>query len=229
MAICQTYPQRTANRLRSLLLLLVLAFCGFADARAQSMRTIATRDGLPQSFVSGIVQDDSSFIWIATRNGIVRFDGIQYKIFQHHTNDSNSLASNFIIWLRRDPQNRLWIEHESGVLDEMDPVTEKITHFLRGGVDNALDVTFIRRGWMVDRDGLFWGLTKGQGVSTFSKRPNKAGRYDRINAGFASDTARGLAETADHGIWILSKGEISRFDKNANRFAHWSILFKEDY
>ncbi len=229
MAICQTPPRRTANLLRPLLALLVMVCGGFADARAQSMRTIATQDGLPQSFVSGIVQDDSSFIWIATRNGIVRFDGIQYKIFQHHTDDSNSLASNFIIWLRWDTENRLWIEHESGVLDEMDPVTEKITHFLKGGVDNAVDVTFIRRGWMVDRDSLFWGITKGLGVSTFSKIHKKAGRYGRANAGFASDTARGLAETEDRGIWILSKGEISRFDKKTNRFSHWSIPFKEDY
>jgi signal transduction histidine kinase/CheY-like chemotaxis protein/ligand-binding sensor domain-containing protein/AraC-like DNA-binding protein len=229
MAIYQTYPRRSASSRWSLLLLLVMVGGGFTTARAQSMRTIATQDGLPQSFVSGIVQDDSSFIWIATRNGIVRFDGIQYKIFQHHIEDSNSLASNFIIWLRRDPKNRIWIEHESGVLDEMDPVMEKITHFLKGGVDNAVDVTFIRRGWMVDRDSLFWGITKGQGVSTFSKREKKAGRYNRANAGFASDTARGLVETADHGIWILSKGELSRFDKKTSRFSHWPIPFKEDY
>ncbi len=229
MTARQSYFKRTANFWWSLLLLLVTICGGGADVRAQSMRTISTQDGLPQSFVSGIVQDDSSFIWIATRNGLVRFDGIQYKIFQHHTDDSNSLASNFIIWLRRDTQNRLWIEHESGVVDEMDPVTEKITHFLKGGVDNAVDVTFIRRGWMVDRDSLFWGITKGQGVSTFSKMHKKAGRYDRTNAGFASDTARGLAETEDRGIWILSKGEISRFDKKTNHFSHWSIPFREDY
>jgi signal transduction histidine kinase/CheY-like chemotaxis protein/AraC-like DNA-binding protein/streptogramin lyase len=229
MTNCQSCFRRFATIEWTLLLLLITACGGLTKATAQSMRTIATQDGLPQSFVSGIVQDDSSFIWIGTRNGLVRFDGIQYKIFQHHAEDSNSLASNFIIWLRRDPQNHLWIEHESGVLDEMDPVTEKITHFLRGGVDNALDVTFIRRGWMVDRDSLFWGITKGQGISTFSKRQKEAGRFDRANAGFASDTARGLAETADHGIWILSKGEINRFDKNTKRFSHWSIPFKEDY
>jgi signal transduction histidine kinase/CheY-like chemotaxis protein/ligand-binding sensor domain-containing protein/AraC-like DNA-binding protein len=206
-----------------------MAFFWAAGARAQSMRTIATQDGLPQSFVSGIVQDDSSFIWIGTRNGLVRFDGIQYKIFQHRMEDTNSLASNFIIWLRRDAQNHLWIEHESGVLDEMDPVTEKITHFLKGGVDNAVDVAFIRRGWVVDRDGLFWGITKGEGVSSFDRRHRKAARYNHANAGFKSDTARGLVETTDHGIWVLSKGELSRFDKGNNRFTHWAIPFREDY
>ena len=193
------------------------------------MRTIATQDGLPQSFVSGIVQDDSSFVWIATRNGVVRFDGIQYKPFQHHPEDTNSLASNFIIWLRRDARNRLWIEHESGAIDEMDPVTEKTTHFLKGSVSNPVDNFFIRRGWMVDRDNLFWGITKGRGLSLFDKTRGKTTQFNRENAGFASDTARGLVEATDHGIWILSKGEISRFDKNTSRFSHWTIPFREDY
>ena len=69
---------------------------------AQSTRLISTRDGLPQSFVSGLEQDDSSFIWIATRNGLSRYDGIQYKLFQHDARDSSTLASNLIIWLRKD-------------------------------------------------------------------------------------------------------------------------------
>src|SRR5580692_12095927 len=116
MTNCKTHSQRIATFAWILLLQLATICWAPTKATAQSMRTIATQDGLPQSFVSGIVQDDSSFIWIATRNGLVRFDGIQYKIFQHRPEDSNSLASNFIIWLRRDAQNHLWIEHESGVL-----------------------------------------------------------------------------------------------------------------
>jgi signal transduction histidine kinase/CheY-like chemotaxis protein/ligand-binding sensor domain-containing protein/AraC-like DNA-binding protein len=228
MTTCQTYPRHTTLRWFHCLLLF-MQFFWVVGARAQSMRTIATQDGLPQSFVSGIVQDDSFFIWIATRNGLVRFDGVQYKLFQHHTGDTTSLASNFIIWLQRDRQNHLWLEHESGILDEMDPVTEKIIHYLKGGVDHPLDATFIRRGWMVDRDGLFWGVMKGQGVSTFDRQHKKTGYFNRANAGFSSDTARGLAETADHGIWILTKGGLTRFDKKNNRFAHWAIPYTEDY
>src|ERR1700712_4662238 len=88
-------------------------------AHAQSLRTISAKDGLPQSFVSGLVQDDSSFIWIGTRGGLARYDGSQFKVFQRNPHDSTTLASNLIIWVEKDHHNQLWIEHESGEIDGM--------------------------------------------------------------------------------------------------------------
>src|ERR1700754_4429238 len=86
--------------------LLAILLTASQKAYSQSMRTLSTRDGLPQSFVSGIVQDDSSFIWTATRNGLTRFDGLQYKLFQHRQDDTGSIASNIIIWLEKDANNK---------------------------------------------------------------------------------------------------------------------------
>src|SRR5579871_1951358 len=165
------------------ILLFLTLFFSTVFVQAQSMRTISTKDGLPQSFVSGIVQDDTSFIWIGTRNGLVRFDGIQYKIFQHRNNDTSSLASNLIIWLRRDAKNILWIEHESGVIDKMDPVKETVVHYLKGGVDHPVDAEFIRRGWMVDHEGVFWGIRKGAGINTFEPQHKTKEIFNRTNAG----------------------------------------------
>src|ERR1700733_1997654 len=128
--------------------LLAILITASLKAHPQSMRTLSTRDGLPQSFVSGIVQDDSSFIWIATRNGLTRYDGLQYKLFQHRQGDTGSIASNIIIWLEKDIYNKIWIEHETGEIDLLDPVTEKVRHYLKGN-DNT-GVHFVRRGWLVD-------------------------------------------------------------------------------
>jgi signal transduction histidine kinase/DNA-binding NarL/FixJ family response regulator/ligand-binding sensor domain-containing protein len=212
----------------SVIYFLPIYFTVFA-VRGQSMRTITTKDGLPQSFVSGIVQDDSSFVWISTRNGLARFDGIAYKLFQHQTGDTSTLASSVIIWLRRDENNKIWIEHESGVIDEMDPVSEKITHYLKGGMDTPADINFIRRGWMVDHDGLFWGINKGRGLGTFDRKTHKLVSYTRANAGLISDTIRGIVETKAHGIWILVKGGLSYFDKSTGQFSHWPNPFPEDF
>ncbi len=204
-------------------------FFSTAPVCAQSMRTISTKDGLPQSFVSGIAQDDTSFVWIGTRNGLVRFDGIQYKIFQHRNNDTSSLSSNLIIWLRRDENNMLWIEHESGVIDKMDPVKETIVHYMKGGVDHPVDAEFIRRGWMVDHEGVFWGIRKGAGINTFEPQHKTKEIFSRANAGFASDTVRGVTETFDHEVWVLTQGGLSRFDKKEKRFYNFTNPYKEDY
>ncbi len=72
--------------------LLALVFFSFLTipAGAQSVRVLSTKDGLPQSFVSGLIQDDDEFVWIGTRNGLARFDGIRYKVFQHDRHNQAS-------------------------------------------------------------------------------------------------------------------------------------------
>src|SRR5271170_4745632 len=131
--------------LRGILLLISIIQMPFGWS--QSIRDISTRDGLPQSFVSGLTQDDTAFIWIGTRNGLARYDGIQFRVFQHDPHDTATLASNIIIWTRRDMQNQLWIEYETGEIDLMNPVTEKVQHFLRGNLSGGGGVRFVRRGW----------------------------------------------------------------------------------
>ncbi len=195
---------------------------------SQSTRLISTKDGLPQSFVSGLEQDDASFIWIATRNGLARYDGIQYKLFQHDSRDSSTLASNLIIWLRKDHQNHLWIEFETGAIDMMDPATEKIKHYIRADETAGGRIAFIRRGWLVDHSGSFWGIVQAAGVIHYHVNNKKPELFSRQNAGLASDTVRGIAETKE-GLWILDERQMNRYDPKTQTFLHWRLPYKQDY
>ena len=200
-----------------------------SPALSQSLRNLSTKDGLPQSFVSGLVQDDTSFIWVGTRNGLARYDGIQFKVFQHAPHDSTTIASNLIIWMRRDKQNQIWIEYESGEIDQVNPVTEKVRHFLKGNLPENGGVQFVRRGWLVDKDGVFWGIVRGAGLNTYDSHSKKIQRYNRQSAGFPSDTVMGLAEGKNKGIWILTQRGVSLYDKKSGRFTHWKIPFEQHF
>ena len=210
-------------------LVLIIVLAAGTGLHAQSMKILSTRDGLPQSFVSGIVQDDSSFIWIATRNGLARFDGLQYKVFQHIPDDTGSLASNIIIWLEKDAANKIWIEHETGEIDRLDPVTEKVRHYLKGNLPDTGSFRFVRRGWLVDSDGDFWGIIKAAGVNRYNARTKELDIYNRGNGSLLSDTVRGITETRDRQCWMVSQNAVSCFDKKNNRFSHWPIPFRQDY
>ncbi|MEM9103186.1 MAG: diguanylate cyclase [Pseudomonadota bacterium] len=78
-------------------------------------------DGLPQSTVSDLVQDHRGFIWLATPNGLARFDGSEFVIFD--TANSPELSTNLITALYFDRQQRLWIGTYLGIViieqDEM--------------------------------------------------------------------------------------------------------------
>ena len=57
---------------------------------------ITVENGLSQSNINGIMQDDQGFIWFATNGGLNRFDGSQFKTYTHNDADSNYISNNII-------------------------------------------------------------------------------------------------------------------------------------
>ena len=73
------------------------------------------RDGLSANFCRDICQDSRGFIWIATENGLNRFDGISFENFYHNPSDLNSLNGNIIRSLTEMPGGLLVIGTNDGL------------------------------------------------------------------------------------------------------------------
>src|ERR1043166_3924289 len=58
---------------------------GFAAPSAWLLRTWQTEEGLPNTYVSGVVQGPDGFLWIATPTTVARFDGVRFTKFPFHT------------------------------------------------------------------------------------------------------------------------------------------------
>lgn len=64
------------------------------------------RDGLPSSVIYGMAQDDQGYLWIGTEAGLVRFDGLQFKVYT----TQDGLPDNEVLGLNFDARtSRLWI------------------------------------------------------------------------------------------------------------------------
>lgn len=70
---------------------------------------------LPHQQVEALAQDGRGYIWIGTRNGLVRYDGYAAHCYFHDDGDENSLAHNFIKHLFVDSRGRLWVCTQQGV------------------------------------------------------------------------------------------------------------------
>ncbi len=73
-----------------------------------------TEDGLPEHSVTAIVQARDGYLWFGTYNGLVRFDGVRFKIFD--TSNTPELPSSRVTSLLEDADGNLWIGHETGDL-----------------------------------------------------------------------------------------------------------------
>ena len=76
---------------------------------------VTERDGLSNNFVRSIVQDGDGLIWIATENGLNRFDGYGFKTFYADTRDTQTLQNNRIQQLIPDNKGQLWGSTSDGV------------------------------------------------------------------------------------------------------------------
>jgi len=75
---------------------------------------LTTENGLPQNSVHSVVQTADGYIWMATLDGLVRYNGVRFTVF--NKSNSKNLVSNRLIGLLVDDENALWILHESNLL-----------------------------------------------------------------------------------------------------------------
>lgn len=73
-----------------------------------------TADGLPQSSVIAIAQTRDGYLWLGTLNGLVRFDGQAFTIF--NVNNTPGLPGNKIIFLFEDDDANLWVGTANGAI-----------------------------------------------------------------------------------------------------------------
>ena len=112
------FTKRTFTRPQTLWLIFLLA--GVISARtalAASHYQIdvwQADDGLPQGTVNSVVQTPDGYLWLGTQNGLVRFDGIAFKVFNE--NNTPAIKNNRIVQLFADHEGVLWIGAEQGNL-----------------------------------------------------------------------------------------------------------------
>ena len=100
-----------------LFLIILYLVCPFVLS-AQSLmhvRYYSAKDGLSQNTVADFLQDDKGYIWMATWNGLEKFDGYTFTNYFHDESDSTSIACNYINKVYSDSHQRLWVASNKGI------------------------------------------------------------------------------------------------------------------
>ena len=76
---------------------------------------IGLEDGLSQSTVFAITQDDQGNMWFATQNGLNKYNGYDFTVYHHDENNPHSIANNIVRTCITDKQKRIWIGTDNGL------------------------------------------------------------------------------------------------------------------
>ena len=156
-----------------------------------------TGDGLPQASVSSVAQTADGYIWLATEEGLVRFDGVRFTVFD---TTNSALTDNFITALRAGRDGSLWIR------------TGETLYRYTGGtirpVCSGRSIGLSSSPMLEDRSGAIWSRAVG-GINEYT--PKGECRYHPFDAGALDVLVTSFVENADGSILIGTRRGLHRF------------------
>src|SRR5687767_8670702 len=95
----------------------LLHICFIADSQKNGsvFYHLTTKNGLSCNRSNAVLQDSKGFYWIATDDGLNRFDGSSCKIFRNVKNDSTSLTVNYCNNILEDDLGNIWVGTNMGM------------------------------------------------------------------------------------------------------------------
>ncbi|SDY71938.1 ligand-binding sensor domain-containing protein [Lysobacter sp. yr284] len=177
---------------------------------APRARIIGVADGLPSSKVNGMAFDHAGYLWLATTDGLARYDGVGMKVWRHVPGDPASLPGNDLALVTVDDRDRIWVAAEGRGLSMMDARREGFVQYSRTahpqiGSDDTFSVA--------SRNGEVWFGTYGGGLH----RIDRNGRIERFMPkdgdprSLPSSTVLSLAFDDRGELWIGTFKGLARW------------------
>jgi PAS domain S-box-containing protein len=178
---------------------------------------ISSSQGLYQVRVSNIVQDDQGFIWFGTLNGLIRYDGYNFKVFKHDLGRQESLSGVYINSLFKDRAGTIWVGTDQ-FLDRFDPLTETFSHYHFDVPDSSGLPTTVNQ-ISQDSSGMLW-LSTRKGLFRLDPVTGKTKHFyhDPGDPSSLGDNAiQSTGEDRAGQFWVGTSQTLDEFDRNTGK------------
>lgn len=172
--------------------------------------------GLSQNTINCIMQDDDGFMWFGTKDGLNRFDGLNFKVYRHVPDDLNSLGSSYILSLCKDSDGVLWVGTDCG-LYTYDVIHDNFRP-LPAQTDDDKTAPERINNIKVDKKGNVWLAAGKQGTFKYNKSDNRLYNYILPDSAYAQcveidDKGRVWVGALNGGLFFLShlKGQFQKY------------------
>ncbi len=181
---------------------------GSQAQQVQQFRNFSAENGLSQSVVLSIAQDNMGYLWVATEVGLNRFDGFGFTPFYRES----GLPSNRVNVVRKDNDGVLWVGTDMGL------ARWNGRYFETPAVADTLSGLSVLSVFQDSKKRL-WVGTDGAGVWLIDGGTVKA--YKTAN-GIAGNRVRDVDESVDGTIWIGTREGLSAIYGNGS-IRNWTV------
>ncbi len=173
---------------------------------------LSLSEGLSQTRVGQIIQDDDGYMWLGAQHGINRFDGYTFQVFKHDRDDPDSLSGVYIYSTFKDRDGTIWIGTDQ-LLDAFDRKTGKFKHFVLDiTTPTVLQISQDASGflWLATSQGLYRLDTSTGNVKRFGKVPGQ-------NDGLSTDDIKSTATDREGVFWVATGNGLEAFDPESGK------------
>jgi len=187
---------------------------------------ITTADGLPNPNVESIVRDSQGYIWIGTRGGLVRHEGIRLNVLRHDPDREESLPGNNILTLMAAADGDVWAAiSERGIVRIRG--VDVVQHWANEREGGPLSGRYV---WSLEEacDGSVWGAYAADGLVRIDPANGKTTHFAPGKLGLA-ESGFGLQLVVDEDcrMWLLRSDGVWRVETDAP-FGFRRVIASED-
>ncbi|HZH95117.1 MAG TPA: two-component regulator propeller domain-containing protein, partial [Flavisolibacter sp.] len=208
------------------LLLLPTFWCG-AQSRYH-FYTLDMEDGLTSDVVWSICKDKSNYIWMATQNGLNRYDGHSIKQYYHDDEDSFSIPGNVVYWVHKDVNGGLWLSFGPRGVAVYNYAKDRFERFQP--FDSIIKKhNYASRMWRLGNDqmGRVY-FANGSSCFRYTLRTKKMEDLTPLFKGRIDGHSIGMfVPEGKNVLWITTNNGLFRYDLLRNSISHFPFDYKK--
>ena len=170
------------------------------NVSAERVRLFTPNVGLSNSHINQIYQDARGYIWIATENGLNKFNGYDFETFLSVPNDSTSIQGNFVTHVFEDSRGLFWVTTSIGLL-QYDRTRNAFSTWDLGDLNETFKdnrVNYI----MEDRSHNLWISYPGNGIVRLDAKTLSPTVFNRQNSGIDDNAINYIFEDRHGNLWF---------------------------
>jgi ligand-binding sensor domain-containing protein/serine phosphatase RsbU (regulator of sigma subunit) len=187
---------------------------------------LSVENGLSQSAVTCILQDQKGFMWFGTQDGLNRYDGYNFKVFKNVSGDETTISDNFIFSIYEDNSGDLYFETQSGKLNKYKPADESFSIVSRDSVNLRAFKSNSVQAFYYDRGNIEWsgGLSRETGLKMTDRNTGEEKIYkndpgDKFS--ISDNKIYSILRDKNGSLWIGTSNGLNKFDEKTGKFYHY--------
>mgnify|MGYP004534307039 CR=1 FL=1 len=189
-------------------------------SKMMNFENLTIDNGLSQATAEAIIQDSDGYIWIGTNDGVNRYNGSEFKVFDANDEDENSIISNYVTALIEDKNKNLWVGTDEG-LSKINLNDYSINHYRYNKKNKDISYYAIIVMYMDDDGNLYMGNNKG--VYLYNEKIDDFDKIFGIENGLIDENVYSINKDKDGNLWIGTNQGLHKVDANSNKAYPYSV------